>query len=70
MVVRVETGGMKTFDYSKIEKRELSSDKKRQISEAYGKYYERKRRDKKNKIIFWILVSLGVILLAYFFLLR
>jgi predicted nucleic acid-binding Zn ribbon protein len=70
MTERVETGGVKTFDYSKSERRELGQDKKKEISEAYGMYYERKKKEKRKKVIFWIVISLILVLLGYLFFLR
>ncbi len=60
---RVETGGLMSFDYSRTgRKNEMSREEKKEISEAYGKYYDRKRRERKRKIIMWIVIVLVILL--------
>ncbi len=64
----VNTGGVKSFDYSKLERQKLGDEKKREIREAYSLAAERKRKDKRNKIIVWIIVILILIVLGILFL--
>jgi len=48
---RVETGGLVSFDYGKKRSSKLSKSKEREIGLAYEKYYERRKREKRNKLI-------------------
>ncbi len=68
MPERVQTGGMKVFDYSKVERQRLSDKDKKELNEAYAKADERKKRDKRNKIVIWIIVILVLIILGILFL--
>jgi hypothetical protein len=63
MAERVSTGGTKTFEYGKDYNPKLDEDRKKGIEEAYGKYYERKAREKKMRTI-WIVVLIIVVLFA------
>ena len=66
MKERVHTGGVMSFNYSSRKPGKLSNEKKREINEAYGKYYERKRKEKRNKIIGWgIAIFLILAVLAF-----
>jgi len=66
MVERVQTGGVMSFDYSSQKRGKLSDEKKRDIKEAYGKYHERKRKERRNKIIGWgIVIFLILAVLAF-----
>ena len=68
MPERVNTGGVKSFDYSKLEDQKLSDNKKREIEDAYAKAAERKRREKRDRAVFWIIVILILIVLGILFL--
>ena len=71
MVEKVETGGVMSFNYSSKERTKLSGEKKKEIEEAYGKYYKRKSREKRNRIMKWgIVISLLLIVLVYFLFFR
>ena len=64
MVEKVQTGGTKTFDYRKSSQSGLDERERREIEKAYQKADERKRREKRNKIILIIiaiLITLAVI---------
>lgn len=64
---RVQTGGTKTFDYSSISASKLGEDKKKEISDAYASYSERKKKEKIRKIALLVLILLVVISLSLFF---
>jgi len=68
MPERVNTGGVKSFDYSKLEKQNLSDKQRKEIRDAYAKAAERKAREKRNRIIIWIIVILVLIVLGILFL--
>lgn len=70
MAERITTGGTKSFVYKKGDVGELDEERKKGIAEGYEKYYERKARERKNKIILWTLVGIIVILVLIFFLLK
>jgi hypothetical protein len=63
MAENVSTGGLMKFRYGKNEKPKISEDLKRDIQDAYGKYYERKAKELRNKRMLWLLAGL-VILVA------
>jgi hypothetical protein len=64
MAERVSTGGNMQFHYQKGHRPETSKEYKLEIEEAYNKYYDRRRKERKNQIIFWIVVAI-LILLAF-----
>lgn len=66
MAERVSTGGVKSFDYGKRE-RKLDEERKKGIEEGYEKYYERKRREKRRKVIGIIVLILILLALAAIF---
>lgn len=70
MAERVETGGVMRFDYRGEKVSKLDDGKKKEIEDAYGQYYERKKRERRNKIIFWIIVALIVVGVGVYFVLR
>jgi len=66
MAENVSTGGLKVFRHGKDDY-SLDSERKKEIEEGYGKYYERRERERKQKIIWWtagILVGLVIICLV------
>jgi len=63
MAEEVGTGGLHKFRYEKGESSRLSEEKRKEIGEAYGKYYERRAREKRNRTIFWIIGIVILILL-------
>ena len=67
MTERVSTGGTKVFEYKKGSQTKLNNEQKREIGEAYDKYYERKRKDKRKRniaIMIVILIILTIIIAA------
>ena len=63
MPEQVSTGGLKTFDYNKNINLVLDDERKRDINEAYDKYYQRKDKDEKQKKRNWIILII-IILIA------
>ena len=61
MVERVETGGLMSFDYSRSGGSKLDDDEKREIDEAYARAEERKQKERRNRIILWVVVALIVL---------
>jgi len=60
MVERATTGGIMDFTYNKDETPELSKNEKNEIKDAYAQAAERKRKEKRNKLI---LIVVGIIAL-------
>jgi len=69
MAERVETGGLKSFNYEG-NNLELDEERRRAIEEGYAQAAERKRREKRNRIILWIVTALIVLGIIGFILLR
>ena len=64
MAEQVLTGGVKSFNYNKQAELKLDDERKKDIKEAYDKYYQRKENEKKKKrrnLIIAILIILGVL---------
>jgi len=71
MAEQVQTGGVMRFRYERKQAEpELDPDDKREIRAAYGAYYERKRKEKRNKIVFWIILCLILLFLIGFALIK
>lgn len=68
MVEEVNTGGMMRFVHSgKVGK--LSEEDRRAIQRGYAEAEERKKRERKNRIIIWIVIALLILSgLGYWFL--
>jgi len=60
MAERVETGGLKSFNYNDSNL-ELDEERKRAIEEGYAQAAERKKREKRNRMILWIVVAMIVL---------
>ncbi len=69
MVERVETGGLMRFDYSSSEQPKLGEERKREIEEAYERYYARRRREMRRKFFIILLIVVVIIggILAFVF---
>jgi hypothetical protein len=58
----VETGGLMKFKYGKEDRvSKLGEREKDEIKEAYGKYDQRKEKEKRRKLM---LILLGIIILV------
>ena len=70
MAEQVSTGGLMQFHYGKHTKAALDATKKREIKEAYGRYYARVRDERRNRVLIWlaviVLVLLGISLYTMF----
>lgn len=66
MAEEVSTGGLKSFRYGKGKDLKMSNEQKKEIDEAYGKYYERREKEKRNRTIFWVVAGLIVLLVLGF----
>lgn len=67
----VETGGLMKFRYERGHQAKLSEYDKNEIRDAYAKAYERKVQERRNRIIFWIVGLIGLMVasgLIYYFL--
>lgn len=64
MAENVQTGGVMQFKYEKGHQSRLSEKERKEIAEAYERAAERKRRERRRKIIGWgiavLLILLGV----------
>jgi len=60
MAERVNTGGLKSFNYQSKKQQKLDKERKKEIELGYQQYYERKAIERKNKIIVY---AIGIILL-------
>lgn len=67
MPENVETGGLMKFSYKQGEKQELSEQRKREIKEAYLKAGIRKDKEKRDKVVWWIIGIIIFILVIGFF---
>ena len=66
MVEEVNTGGVKRFVHTRGEQPRMDAGLKREIEDAYGKYYERRAKELRNKRIFWLFGGLVMIALIGF----
>ncbi len=67
MAEQVLTGGVKSFSYNKEVELRLDDERKKDIREAYNKYYEKKENEKRNKRRNWtMLIIIILIILALF----
>ena len=70
MAERVSTGGNISFDYKKANERKLNHGERKEIDEAYEKYYERKKKERRKRLIFGIVIALIIIALILFLFFR
>jgi predicted nucleic acid-binding Zn ribbon protein len=69
MVEEVNTGGMMRFVHSgKVGK--LNEEDRRAIQRGYAEAEERKKRERKNKIIIWMIIVLLILTGIWYVLLR
>ena len=66
MAEDVSTGGLMKFRYGKADKPKIDEGLKKEIEEAYGKYYERKAREEKRRKLLWRLAGLAILVLIGF----
>jgi len=64
MAENVSTGGLRGFRHGK-EDYNLDNERKKEIEEAYLKYYERKEKERKRRIIWWIVgILIGLVIIG------
>ena len=63
MAEQVLTGGVKSFSYNKQVELRLDDERKKDIKEAYNKYYERKDKEKRNKKRNWIILIIAILII-------
>ena len=63
MSEQVVTGGLKNFTYTKNVELKLDDERKRDIKEAYDKYYEKKETKERNRKRNWILLIVIVLII-------
>lgn len=70
MAEKVSTGGNMTFNYDKGHAPKLDERGRREIEEAYARAEERKRKERRNRIILGVVIALIVVAaaLSYVFL--
>lgn len=59
MTEKVSTGGAMKFEYERGHAPKMSQEEKKEIENAYKKYYDRKTREKKKKNI---LIAIAIII--------
>jgi len=69
MSEEVNTGGLMKFGY-KEEQGKLDEERRNDINKGYIEYEERKKREKRNKIIIWAVIALVVLAGIGYWLLR
>lgn len=62
MAETVSTGGTKQFKYPKGYAPKPTKEYKLEIDEAYNKYYDRRKCERKRRIWIWIILAILVIL--------
>ncbi|MEK6850521.1 MAG: hypothetical protein AABX85_03020 [Nanoarchaeota archaeon] len=70
MSEQVQTGGLMQFRYPKERVVALDPERRKAIGLGYAQADERKSKEKKNKIIFWIIVILIIIGILTYILLK
>jgi hypothetical protein len=61
MAETVSTGGVKQFVRPKGYGPKPTREYKMEIENAYDKYYERRRKERKNRIIVWVVIALIIL---------
>jgi hypothetical protein len=61
MAEEVSTGGLKKFSYGSDNRLKLDNERKSAIATGYEQYDSRKAREKRNRMIFWIVAGLVVL---------
>jgi hypothetical protein len=70
MAEEVNTGGLMRFRHDKDSQDKLSDEERNDIREAYAKADERKRREKVQRVIIWMIIALIIVAGAGYLLLR
>ena len=67
MAEGVQTGGLKKFEYTHREIYELEPERRDDIRKAYTIYDSRRKKEKRNRVKFWIILCIIVLILVGFF---
>jgi hypothetical protein len=70
MAEQVQTGGLKQFKYDRYNQPELDPERRNAIEIGYAEADERKKKERRNKMIFWVVVGLIVLIIVGYFLLK
>lgn len=70
MAENVNTGGTIKFHYSKDYNPQFTKEEKQEIRDAYNQYYERKRKENRDKIIIYSAIVIIILLSAAYFIFR
>ncbi|MBS3077138.1 hypothetical protein J4233_02600 [Candidatus Pacearchaeota archaeon] len=62
MAETVSTGGLKQFVRPKGYSPKPTKEYKLEIDEAYNKYYERRKHERKRRTLLWIIIALIVLI--------
>tara|TARA_Y100000310_G_C20683361_1_gene817442 strand:+ start:1811 stop:2029 length:219 start_codon:yes stop_codon:yes gene_type:complete len=65
MAEKVETGGLMSFRYEKGSHGKLEDKEKREIEGAYARAEERKMRERRNRMIMWIVIIAVLLLVVW-----
>ena len=71
MAENVQTGGLMQFNYDSQKEASLDPERRNAINLGYAEAEERKRKERRSKIMFWIVIVLVIIgILGYILLKR
>ncbi len=70
MAEQVQTGGLMQFHYDRQKQSELDPERRKAINEGYSIAEGRERKEKRNKIAFWIIIALFVLLILGYLLIK
>ena len=70
MAESVQTGGLMQFNYADKNEGGLDPERRNAINAGYAEADIRKRKVKRNKLIFWIVIILIIIAILGYFLLK
>lgn len=70
MTEQVQTGGVMHFRYDKQSQSGLDPERRNAISEGYAQAERREEREKRNKLIFWIVLAIIVLLILGYFIIK
>ena len=71
MVENVSTGGLMRFRYApEGRQQKLDAERRALIEQGYREAEERKQRERKNRLIFWIILFLILIFFGGYFILQ
>lgn len=66
MAEEVNTGGVKRFVHGRGEQPKINEELRKDIRDAYGRYYARREHEEKRKRLLWRLFGLVILILIGF----